>query len=68
MRAVSSLEARLKEAAKLGFEMAIVPNHNLGGLELPKGLKVIGVTRLMDAIVKATGAPEGTKAAAAAAE
>lgn len=58
VRAVSSLEARLKEAAKLGFETAIVPNHNLGGIEVPKGLNVVGVSRLMDAIVKATGATE----------
>ena len=56
IRAVSNLEARLKEAAKLGFELAIVPEHNLGGVPLPPGLKVVGVTRLMDAILKAVGA------------
>jgi DNA repair protein RadA/Sms len=59
VRAVSSLESRLKEAAKLGFEIAVVPNHNLGGIELPKGLKVVGVSRLMEAIVAATGAASG---------
>ncbi|MNS27063.1 hypothetical protein D3C72_590010 [compost metagenome] len=64
VRAVSSLESRLKEAAKLGFETAIVPKHNLVGIDLPKGLNVVGVNRLMDAIVKATGAAEGTKAPA----
>lgn len=56
IRAVSGLEQRLKEAAKLGFEVAIVPEHNLGGVALPPGLKVVGVTRLMDAILKAVGA------------
>lgn len=55
IRAVSNLEPRLKEAAKLGFETAIVPEHNLGGVSLPEGIQVIGVTRLMEAIVKATG-------------
>jgi DNA repair protein RadA/Sms len=64
VRAVSSLESRLKEAAKLGFETAIVPKHNLVGIDLPKGLHVVGVNRLMDAIVKATGAAEGAKAPA----
>ncbi|HEY9722804.1 MAG TPA: DNA repair protein RadA [Oscillatoriaceae cyanobacterium] len=58
VRAVSNLEARLKEAAKLGFETALVPNHNLAGVTPPKGLKVIGVNRLMEAIVKAAPAPE----------
>ncbi len=55
IRAVSGLESRLKEAAKLGFKRAIVPQHNLGSVPLPKGLEVIGVTRLMDAILKAVG-------------
>jgi DNA repair protein RadA/Sms len=56
VRAVSSLEARLKEAAKLGFRTAIVPAHNLGQVQLPKGLEVVGVSRLMEAIVKGLGA------------
>jgi DNA repair protein RadA/Sms len=56
VRAVSSLEARLKEAAKLGFKTAIVPAHNLGQVQLPKGLEVVGVSRLMEAIVKGLGA------------
>jgi DNA repair protein RadA/Sms len=55
IRAVSSLEARLREAAKLGFKKAIVPAHNLSQESLPAGLEVIGTTRLMDAIVKALG-------------
>jgi DNA repair protein RadA/Sms len=56
VRAVASLESRLKEAAKLGFKTAIVPTHNLGQVATPNGLTVIGVDRLMDAIVKALGA------------
>jgi DNA repair protein RadA/Sms len=55
IRAVSGLEARLKEAAKLGFTTAIVPRHNLGGVPTPPGLGVVGVTRLMEAILKALG-------------
>lgn len=55
IRAVSGLEARLKEAAKLGFHAAIVPEHNLGSVPVPEGLRVIGVTRLMEAILRAIG-------------
>jgi DNA repair protein RadA/Sms len=56
VRAVSSLEARLKEAAKLGFKTAIVPAHNLAQVQKPKGLEIVPVGRLMDAIVKGLGA------------
>lgn len=68
IRAVSGLEARLKEAAKLGFELAIVPEHNLGNVPLPPGLRVLGVTRLMDAILKAVGADARPPQAAPGAE
>ncbi|HEY9900031.1 MAG TPA: DNA repair protein RadA [Pantanalinema sp.] len=63
IRGVNGLEARLKEAAKLGFTKAIVPAHSLDdkSLRLPKGLEVVGVNRLYDAIVKATLAPEGAR-------
>lgn len=55
IRAVSSLEARLKEAYKLGFTLAVVPGHNLDErVTLPPGMQVIGVTRLLDGIVKST--------------
>ncbi len=55
VRAVSSLEARLKEAQKLGFTLAVVPGHNLDErLVPPPGMEVVGVTRLLDAIVKST--------------
>ncbi|MEB3283788.1 MAG: DNA repair protein RadA [Candidatus Sericytochromatia bacterium] len=59
VRAVSGLEARLKEAAKLGFRTAIVPQHNLGGVPIPEGLRVVGVTRLMEAILRAIGMDAG---------
>jgi DNA repair protein RadA/Sms len=53
IRAVTNLEARLKEVAKLGFKMALVPKHHLGSIVVPEGLNVIGVSRLMEAIVLA---------------
>jgi DNA repair protein RadA/Sms len=46
VRTVSQLEPRLKEAAKLGFERALVPKNNLKGLTRPDGLTVTGVQRL----------------------
>lgn len=59
VRGINGLEARLKEASKLGFTKAIVPAHSLDDktLRLPKGLEVVGVNRLYDAIVKATLGP-----------
>ena len=45
IRPVSRMDSRLKEAAKLGFKRAIAPAGTDGG-----PLKVIGVTRLADAI------------------
>ncbi|MBD2311739.1 DNA repair protein RadA [Desertifilum sp. FACHB-1129] len=50
VRAVSQLELRLKEAAKLGFKRAIVPK----GQSLPDmGLTIIPVSRVLDAIIAA---------------
>ncbi len=50
VRAVSQLELRLKEAAKLGFKRAIVPK----GQSLPEmGLTVVPVSRVLDAIIAA---------------
>lgn len=49
IRTVSQLEARLKEAAKLGFEQAIVPKSNLKGINTP-ALNVKGVQRLNEVL------------------
>ena len=49
MRPVPSGQERLKEAAKHGFKRAIVPKGN-APKESPPGLKVIGVTRLEQAL------------------
>lgn len=51
IRTVSQLELRLKEAAKLGFERALVPKNNLkGGLRPPKGFEATGVQRLNEVL------------------
>lgn len=51
VRAVSQMELRLKEAAKLGFKRAIVPK----GQKFPEdlGLEIIPVSKVLDAIVAA---------------
>ena len=50
MRAVTMPEARLSEAAKLGFTRAIIPQANLKRLEAPKGIEIIGVRDIEKAL------------------
>ena len=38
------------EAAKLGFETCILSKNNLKGIKRPKSLRIIGVTRIEDAL------------------
>jgi DNA repair protein RadA/Sms len=52
VRAVSQMELRLKEAAKLGFQRAIVPKGASYG---EVGMEVIPVARVLDAIGVALG-------------
>ncbi len=49
VRLVSQMELRLKEAAKLGFEQAIVPKGQSYSEDL--GLEIIPVGRVIDAII-----------------
>ena len=50
IRRVSRIEERIKEAKKLGFIRAIIPKKNLSGWKVPKGIEVIGVETIADAI------------------
>ncbi len=50
IRTVSQLEPRLKEAAKLGFDRAVVPHNNADRLTLDPGLDVEGAKRLTDVL------------------
>jgi DNA repair protein RadA/Sms len=51
LRAVSQLEPRLKEAAKLGFKRCVLPRtRQLKGGVVPKGLEVIECRTLQEAI------------------
>lgn len=50
VRRVSRIDQRIHEAAKLGFERAIIPDKNLGGWTVPKGIEVIGVSSVEEAL------------------
>lgn len=50
VRSVSMAEQRIFEAAKLGFEVCIIPKTSLEGIKVPKGIKLIGVRNIAEAI------------------
>ncbi len=50
VRTVSQMDPRIKEAAKLGFERAVVPKNNMKGLVSPKGLEITGAARLHEVL------------------
>ncbi|WP_071458917.1 DNA repair protein RadA [Bacillus massilinigeriensis] len=50
VRRVSRIEQRVQEAAKLGFERIILPANNLSGWTAPKGVRLIGVNTVSEAL------------------
>jgi DNA repair protein RadA/Sms len=50
VRAVAQAEARLSEAARLGFRRALVPAGNARHVEAPAGLEVVGVESVSEAL------------------
>lgn len=50
VRRVSRIEQRVNEAAKLGFKRVILPEKNIGGWTVPKGIQVIGISTLEEAL------------------
>ena len=48
VRAVSNLEQRVKEAARLGFTKAVVPYRNLEKRKIDCGIELIGVKSIYD--------------------
>jgi DNA repair protein RadA/Sms len=53
VRAVSRIEQRVREAHKLGFKRAIIPEKNIRGLEVPSDIEVIGVRNISEALQEA---------------
>ena len=50
IRTVSQVEPRLKEAAKLGFDRATIPQNNVERLTSPFDIDVIGAKKLYDVV------------------
>lgn len=50
IRRVSRIDQRVNEAAKLGFKRAIIPERNIGGWTPPKGIEIVGVSTLEEAL------------------
>lgn len=50
VRAVSMAEQRVQEAAKLGFEVCILPEASKAAMQGVKGIKLVGVKTVKDAI------------------
>ena len=50
IRRVNRIEQRIKEAAKLGFTKIYAPKNSLQGIQVPKGIQVVGVTTLAEVL------------------
>ncbi|WP_188208036.1 DNA repair protein RadA [Alkalibacillus aidingensis] len=50
VRRVSRIEQRVQEAHKLGFKRIILPSKNLGGFTPPKGVELVGVDSVQEAL------------------
>lgn len=50
IRRVTRIEERVAEAQKLGFKRIFVPKNNLQGWQPPKGIQVIGVQTISEAL------------------
>jgi DNA repair protein RadA/Sms len=55
VRGVSRIDQRVKEAEKLGFRRVIMPEKSLKGWTPPKGMKIIGVNTVSEALAAALG-------------
>ncbi|MBD0408999.1 DNA repair protein RadA [Bacillus siamensis] len=55
VRRVSRIEQRVKEAAKLGFKRMVIPEANAGGWTIPKGIEVVGVANVAEALRTSLG-------------
>lgn len=55
VRRVTRIEQRVSEAQKLGFKRVLVPANNLQGWTPPKGIQVVGVSTLSQALKLALG-------------
>jgi DNA repair protein RadA/Sms len=64
LRAVPQIAARVREAAQLGFARILVPRTVRQDEGLPKGIQVIAVRSLREAIERALGEPASDRSGA----
>ena len=50
VRAVTSVEPRIAEAQRLGFKRCIIAKNNLKGIKKKKGIELIGVETVNEAM------------------
>ncbi|MBP3655140.1 MAG: DNA repair protein RadA [Clostridia bacterium] len=50
IRAISQIERRLAECARLGFTTCVIPRANLRGLRTPEGMRIYGVETVAEAL------------------
>ena len=50
VRAVSQIELRLHEAAKMGFRRCLLPDRNLAKLDAVRGIECIGIREVGEAL------------------
>lgn len=55
VRAVSYIDKRINEAKKLGFKKCIIPMANMKSVKDIKGIEIIGITTVKEAIEKISG-------------
>ena len=55
IRRVSRIDQRVQEAAKLGFNRAIIPRKNLDGWTPPNSIEVVGVDSVQEALQTTLG-------------
>jgi DNA repair protein RadA/Sms len=61
LRMPSQMQARLREAQKLGFKTAIVPKAIRKGEDYPKGIEIVEVRSIHDALTAALKMPDAPK-------
>ncbi|GGE56755.1 DNA repair protein RadA [Pullulanibacillus camelliae] len=55
VRRVSRIEQRVIEAQKMGFTRAVIPQQNISGWTFPKGIEVVGVATVKEAMETVLG-------------
>lgn len=55
IRRVNAIEQRVKEVQKLGFKKVYLPKNNLVNWEPPKGIEVVGVATINEALKRVFG-------------